>query len=118
MNKSPLLKYFGFLALFFCATCASRQVQSPQSKRAADMWLASCSICHGVDGSPPDVWAAKGMRRFGTLGMKMGFFFGGDKMRAGIGRTIAEGKGTEMRPFKDHLTAEEIAALVKHIESL
>ena len=58
------------------------------------------------------------MRKFGTVGMKMGFFFGGDKMRAGIAKTIAEGKGSEMRPFKDHLTKQEIEALVRYIESL
>jgi hypothetical protein len=58
------------------------------------------------------------MRRFGTLGMKMGFLFGGDKMRAAMARTIAEGKGTEMKPFKDHLTKAEIEALVRHIENL
>lgn len=58
------------------------------------------------------------MRRFGTLGMRLGFLFGGDKMRAGIARTIAEGKGTEMKPFKDHLTPQEIAALVRYIEEL
>lgn len=98
--------------------CASGQVRTKDDERAAEIWQAACSFCHGVDGKPPEEWASKGMRKFGTLGMKMGFFFGGDKMRAGIAKTIAEGKGSEMRPFKGHLTEAEIAALVRHIENL
>ena len=118
MNKSCSYKYLapGLVLLFL--TCASVQVQTPEDKRAADIWQAACSFCHGVDGTPPELWAGKGMRKFGTIGMKMGFFFGGDKMRAGIAKTIAEGKGTEMRPFKEHLTPAEIQALVRHIEGL
>jgi len=98
--------------------CASAQVQTAEEKRAAEIWQAACSFCHGVDGTPPPEWAGRGMRRFGTLGMKMGFLFGGDKMRAAMARTIAEGKGTEMKPFKNHLTRAEIEALVRHIENL
>ncbi len=106
-------------ALFVLALgCASRQVKTPDDTRAAEIWQAACSFCHGVDGKPPAEWEDKGMRKFGTFGMKMGFFFGGDKMRAGIAKTIAEGKGTEMRPFKGHLTEQEIKALVRHIEQL
>lgn len=104
------------VALLSCSSAQRRD--TPEAKRAAEIWQAACSFCHGVDGNPPEAWAGKGMRKFGTLGMKMGFFFGGDKMRAGIARTIAEGKGKEMRPFKDHLTAAEIEALVRHIEDL
>ncbi|MCS6972776.1 MAG: cytochrome c [Leptospiraceae bacterium] len=102
----------------FLGGCASRRTKSPEEVRAAEIWRASCAFCHGIDGNPPPEWAAKGIRRFGTLGMKLGFFFGGDKMRAGIARTIAEGKGSEMKPFKDYLTPQEIAALVRHIENL
>ena len=116
MNRGYLLQIAVTAALL--AGCASRQLQTPEDKRAADIWQASCSFCHGADGTPPEMWAGKGMRKFGTISMKMGFFFGGDKMRAGIARIISEGKGAEMRPFKEHLTPAEIDALVRHIESL
>ncbi len=112
---------YSFLILLIVAVvsaCASRQIKTSEDHRAADIWQASCAFCHGIDGKPPEEWSGKGMRKFGTFGMKMGFFFGGDKMRAGIAKTIAEGKGTEMRPFKDHLTQKEIEALVRHIEQL
>lgn len=102
----------------FLSVCASRDTRNPETKRAADIWHGACAFCHGENGTPPELWAAKGMRKFGTLGMKMGFFFGGDKMRAGIKRTIEYGKGTEMRAFKGHLSENEINALVKHIEDL
>jgi cytochrome c553 len=112
------MKYFLAVPLALLLGCASAQVQTPESQRAAEIWLAACSFCHGVDGNPPPEWQGKGMRRFGTWKMKLGFLFGGDKMRAGIARTIAEGKGTEMKPFKGHLTEAEIQALVRHIENL
>lgn len=112
------MKYLLSIPLALLLGCASAQVQTAEAKRAAEIWQAACSFCHGIDGNPPPEWAGKGMRRFGTFGMRMGFFFGGDKMRAGIARTIAEGKGTEMKPFKGHLTEAEIKALVRHIENL
>ncbi len=84
--------------------CASVQPQTAEAKRAADIWQAACSFCHGIDGTPPEAWAGKGMRKFGTLGMKMGFFFGGDKMRAGIAKTIAEAQADRAptQRFVDH----------------
>lgn len=108
----------GILFLLALYACASRQLTTPEDKRASDIWRGACSFCHGDDGKPPEMWAAKGVPKFGTFGMKMGFFFGGDKMRAGIKRTIENGKGTEMKPFKGHLTDAEIEALVRHIEDL
>lgn len=118
MKTSCLYKYSALAVLLLFSACASAQLQTPEDKRAADIWQAACSFCHGVDGTPPEMWAAKGVRKFGTLGMKMGFFFGGDKMRAGIAKSIENGKGSEMRPFKGHLSPAEIAALVRHIENL
>ncbi|GAB4445060.1 MAG: hypothetical protein OHK0011_26960 [Turneriella sp.] len=112
------MRYIQSIPLVLLLACASAQVQTAEAQRAAEIWQAACSFCHGIDGNPPPEWAGKGMRRFGTIGMRMGFFFGGDKMRAGIARTIAEGKGTEMKPFKGYLTEAEIQALVRHIEGL
>lgn len=117
-NGMRRIKFAVVALLTICTACASNQIKTSEEQRAADIWQVSCSFCHGVDGVPPAEWAGKGMRKFGTFGMKMGFIFGGDKMRAGIARTIAEGKGSEMRPFKDHLTQQEIQALVRHIEGL
>jgi mono/diheme cytochrome c family protein len=53
----------------------------------------------------------------------MGFFFGGDSMRAGIYRRISEGgevkdsQPSEMPAWRDTLAREQIWALVRHIEA-
>ncbi len=99
--------------------CASGNLKKePEYAAAATHWKSTCATCHGENGSPPPEWADKGMRRFGTTGMGMGFFFGGDKMRRGIAATISSGKGTLMPAFKDKFTPAEIDALVRYIEAL
>ena len=84
--------------------------------QGAILWNQECARCHGADGIPPPV--AEGQvqpRKWGGMAA-MGFLMGGDKMRAGIYRTISEGKGT-MAGWGDVLSREQIWALVAHIES-
>lgn len=84
---------------------------------AAVLWSQECARCHGENGVPPPV--AEGQvqpREWGGMGPAMGFLMGGDKMRAGIYETIAQGKGT-MAGWGDALSREQIWALVAHIES-
>lgn len=86
--------------------------------QAALLWKQECARCHGESGEPPTVEPGQVQPRAWTgMGPKMGFFFGGDAMRAGIYRTIAEGKGS-MAAWGDVLSREQIWALVAHIESL
>lgn len=91
-------------------------------KEAAALWLALCAACHGPRGQLEGVSGLEPMpRKWGTMGASMGFFFGGDKMRAGIYRTIAEGKQDEqgqpvMPAWSAALSREQIWALVRHIE--
>ncbi|WP_232371521.1 c-type cytochrome [Leptospira ainazelensis] len=110
------------LIFFFCAFCQT----SPNSKdrssdfsidenRADLLWEQKCAACHGVDGTPKDSVLPKPKKLRG-FGIKMGFFFGGDKMREGIFKTIRDGKNQTMPSFKDELSEEEIRALVKRIE--
>ena len=111
-------KSFFIYSLLFLFACSSATVKSEARSAAARNWLENCAACHGQEGNPPSAWADKGMRKFGTMGMSMGFFFGGDKMRAGIARTIREGKGALMPSFKDKFSDQEITDLVKYIEEL
>ncbi|EPG73412.1 cytochrome C oxidase, Cbb3-type, subunit III [Leptospira fainei serovar Hurstbridge str. BUT 6] len=112
--------------LFF--SCLSSQPKPELSKKpkmfseellsfANVYWTQKCSACHGTSGIPPE-----GLlpipRKFGTFGMKMGFFFGGDKMRAGIFRTIRDGKNRSMPSFGKELSEEQLWALVNKIERL
>ena len=86
------------------------------AREAASLWLKNCAACHGVNG---DLEGALPMdppaREWGTFGTAMGFLFGGDKMRAGIYRTIRDGRG-QMPGWGDRLSREQIWALVTHIE--
>lgn len=93
---------------------------------AAAIWGRVCASCHGLTGRldgvtqktdpPPRTW--------GGMGARMGFFFGGDRMRAGIHRSIAEGgplrdgKPSPMPAWGTTFAREQIWALVRHIESL
>ena len=93
---------------------------------AAAIWNTACARCHGVTGRldgpvarfdpPPRAW--------GGLGPKMGFLFGGDRMRAGIYKTISEGGPTRngqpspMPAWGAFLSREQMWALVRHIEAL
>ncbi|MEL7368976.1 MAG: cytochrome c [Myxococcota bacterium] len=86
------------------------------AKESASLWLQNCAPCHGVKGDlegapqfdPP-------AREWGTFGTTMGFFFGGDKMRAGIYRSIRDGKG-QMPSWGKRFSREQIWGLVNHLE--
>jgi len=83
---------------------------------AALLWQQECARCHGSTGAPPPVEPGRTPpRAWGGMGVRMGFLFGGDKMRAGIYRAIAQGKG-DMAAWGDTLSREQIWALVRHIE--
>lgn len=110
---------FWILVTLAATACSSAHLRgTPEFAAAETTWKSTCAACHGPNGSPPPEWADKGMRRFGTTGMSMGFFFGGDKMRRSIASTIGNGKGTLMPAFKDKLTQAEIDNLVRYIEAL
>lgn len=90
---------------------------------AAALWRDLCASCHGAQGrleGVPELEPAP--RKWGSFGVRMGFFFGGDKMRAGIYRKIAEGSEDPqpgravMPPWGQTLSREQIWALVRHIE--
>lgn len=102
------------------------QVSAAARVQAASIWAEQCSRCHGADGEPPEKTEHPGAppRAWGTMGTSMGFFFGGDKMRAGIYRTIAKGGAKKedgtlsaMPAWGDSFSREQLWALVYHIES-
>ncbi len=80
------------------------------------LWEQACASCHGPAGTPPETAGGPHPRDWGGMGPTMGFLFGGDAMRAGIYRVVAEGRGTAMPAFGDTLSREQIWALVAHIE--
>lgn len=89
----------------------------------AALWRELCAKCHGDDGrGAPDADFTPPPKKWGGMGVRMGFFFGGDKMRAGVYRRIRHGGiGTAEQPsampaWRDHLSREQTWALVRHIE--
>lgn len=122
MNRNALKLHSVFLICLLCFSC---QTYPDSKNRSSDLsidenqadllWEQKCAVCHGVDGTPKDSVLPRPKKLRG-FGIKMGFFFGGDKMREGIFRTIRDGKNQAMPSFKEELTEEEIRALVKRIE--
>lgn len=86
------------------------------------IWAARCAACHGATGRKEGVTFPPGTkepRKWGGMGASMGFFFGGNKMRAGLFRTIRDGKPeTPMVAWGPTLAREQIWALVFFLESL
>jgi mono/diheme cytochrome c family protein len=94
-----------------------------QKAESAELWRTHCGACHGADGKLTHVPPMEPRpREWGTFGAQMGFFFGGDAMRAGIYRRIARGGDAEGRPspmpdFEGRLSREQIWGLVFLLES-
>jgi mono/diheme cytochrome c family protein len=90
---------------------------------AAALWRDLCAQCHGPNGDPEEAPSKQQVtpRDWSGMGPSMGFFFGGDAMRAGIYRRIRDGgdedgKPSIMPPWGGQLSREQIWALVRHIE--
>lgn len=121
-NRIVAKVYSGLLICFFSFFCQTSPNSNNRSSdllisddRANLLWDQKCAVCHGVDGTPKDSVLTK-PRKLRGFGIKMGFFFGGDKMREGIFKTIRDGKNQTMPSFKEELSEEEIRALVRRIE--
>ena len=88
------------------------------------LWAVHCATCHGLKGKGNPQGFDPAPRQFGGMGLKMGFFFGGDKMRAGIFHRIATGQSLKapgpsaMPGFEGQLNNEQLWALVLHLENL
>ena len=82
------------------------------------LWLTRCAGCHGADGAPTAAAGLPAPRRWGTLGTKLGFFFGGNRMLAGVYQRIAQGRPPRMPAWHGQLAREQIWALVRHLEAL
>lgn len=91
-------------------------------REASLLWRDLCAGCHGPRGRLQGVEPSEvAPRSWGGMGAAMGFFFGGDRMRAGIYRKIADGvenPSSPMPAWRATLAREQMWALVAHIESL
>jgi mono/diheme cytochrome c family protein len=104
---------------------APEAIDQPLAIEASAIYRTACATCHGRDGTPPEPREGeRAPRAWGTSGTRMGFTMGGDKMRAGIYRTIQkggepkDGKASNMPAWNGTLSREQTWALVRYLESL
>ncbi|MBK6688751.1 MAG: cytochrome c [Deltaproteobacteria bacterium] len=94
------------------------QLDATTQREAAALWRSLCAGCHGATGRLEGVPVVEpAPKKWGGFGVSMGFFFGGDKMRAGLYRKIREG-GEKMPAWGELLSREQTWALVAHLEGL
>lgn len=95
-----------------------------QREEGRALWQKHCALCHGPAGKGNPQKYDPPPRKFGGMGMTMGFFFGGDKMRAAIfhkiktGQALKKKENSRMAGNGELLHNEQIWALVLHLENL
>lgn len=99
-------------------------IDTTVATEAAAIWRDLCARCHGPTGEPPEPGPGEApAREWGTIGSRMGFTFGGDKMRAGLYRVIRDGgkprdgQPSRMPGWSAMLSREQTWGLVRHVES-
>ncbi len=90
------------------------QAASAQAADGAALYKAHCAKCHGRTGVPPKF----AMRRFKHLvSLADPATLKGISVDSTI-VVITNGKGKDMKPFKDKLSKDEIAAVAKYVHTL
>lgn len=79
----------------------------------AQVFVKSCSPCHGKEGEPSAIFAKQGVRNFKDPAWQK------SNTDAQIEQAIRQGKkGTMMAAFEKQISPEDIKALVSHIRKL
>lgn len=79
----------------------------------AQVFVKSCSPCHGKEGEPSAIFAKQGVRNFKDPAWQK------SHTDAQIEQAIRQGKkGTMMAAFEKQISPEDIKALVSHIRKL
>lgn len=77
------------------------------------LYEQKCAMCHGGNGVAKDMWAKKGMKNLNDEAWQKA------NSDEAVAKAISDGVPAKNMPaYKDKLTAEEIASVVKHIRSL
>ena len=77
------------------------------------LYNAKCAMCHGTDGVAKSMWAKTGVKNLNDPAWQKA------KTDADITKVIVEGSADKKMPgYKDKMTAEDIAAVVKHVRTL
>ncbi len=84
-----------------------------QATGGKDLYDANCKKCHGVLGVPPKLMKEK----FPKLAPFDAAFLAKNNVDAIVG-ILNKGKGTDMKPVKDKLSAAEIASIAAYVKEL
>ncbi len=77
------------------------------------LYRVKCALCHGPKGTPPEGMRSQGVPAFSDAAWQKG------RTEADLRAAIEKGRpGTLMVGFRDKLTGDEIAAILKHVRSL
>jgi len=77
------------------------------------LYASKCTMCHGADGVAKAMWAKTGVHNFNDAAWQK------SKTDADLIKEVTEGSADKKMPaYKDKMSAEEIAAVVKHIRTL
>ena len=102
------ISFFGLLLLAL-AGCASAQLTTPEAHRAADIWQASCSFCHGIDG--------KGNPALGAPDLTDSAWLYGSS-EAVITETLTKGRNGQMPAHGPLIGADAVKIVAGYVYSL
>lgn len=98
-----------FLLIGVLAAAMSTRAAAQDGKA---LYLAHCKKCHGETGKPSDA-----IKKMNPKIETFDAAFFATRTDAQLAKGITDGKG-KMKPFKDKLTPEEIAAVAKYTRAL
>ncbi len=107
MSLFRLFRIFSFVSYFLFLSYQA-YYSAPMPDGAA-LFTANCAKCHGQDGRGIPKYLKKGQKDFTDVKWQK------SRTDAQLTKTIADGKGEYMPPWKDKFSAEEIKALVGKI---
>lgn len=105
------LLFFSLIFLWFPVNDAS--ANGPDGKI---VYEKNCKMCHGVDGKSTKKIAS--VLKVNLASLDLTNKETNDKKDVELVKTVSDGNGKAMKGFKDKLTQEEIAAVIKYVRSL
>lgn len=95
------------------AASGALSVASAQAPDGKAIYDENCKKCHGVIGNPPKTMKEK-YPKIATFNAA----FIASRTDDSVVKILTRGKGEDMKPFKDKMTAEEMMAVAKYVREL
>ena len=105
---------FAVVALAALPAAAAAQAAAASEPDGAALYRQQCRSCHGARGVPP----ARMLTLYPTLKTLADSSEQAHLTEASIINVLQHGKGKDMKPFADKMSAAEMAAVAKFVKSL